>query len=91
MRSTDRIELREDEANTRIEDAIKLLLNYAQTDGGHHKTWCLDQVLKALTGPRYEEFIHAYEYGFDDEDLSDSSIGYEPDDKVWEWDTGVAP
>ena len=58
-------------------EAAKLILDYAQTDGAHHKTWVLDQVLKIL--------LH------DDEKAYKDIIETYCNDGEYEWDVGVAP
>jgi len=32
-----------------IEEALKMIGRYGGIDGGHHKTWVLDQVVRILT------------------------------------------
>ena len=61
----------------RIADALEVIESYGGIDGDHHKAWVLDQVVRALTGDGYDEWIKEYE----DED------GQEPD----EWNEGIAP
>jgi len=60
------------------EAALRVLLDYGQTDGGHHKVWVIDQAVRALAGNRYEELIAAYKDGEDGPD-------------TYEWDEGCAP
>jgi hypothetical protein len=62
----------------RVQLATDLILENAQTDGAHHKTWVLDQVLRVLTGDRYQQVIDAYCDGDDGE-------------MAYDWDEGVAP
>lgn len=63
--------------NERIDRAIDLALRYGQIDGDHHKTWVIDQMLRALAGSerRYEKLI------------ADS----DPDGEYGPWDAGIAP
>jgi len=49
-------------------------------DGGHHKQWILDQVLRALLGGEYAGWVETY----DDAPTEDGCV-YE------DWDTGCAP
>jgi len=58
--------------------ALDIIKNYGGTDGGHHKQWVLDQVVRALTGPCYDNWVKKYEQGKDGP-------------KTYEWDTGIAP
>jgi hypothetical protein len=60
------------------EAALRVLLDYGQTDGAHHKQWAIDQAVRALAGPYYEDLIAAYKAGEDGED-------------TYEWDEGIAP
>lgn len=41
----------------RIDDALTLLVRYGQTDGEHHKQWCIDQVVRILSGKRYAALV----------------------------------
>ena len=38
----------------------KILFNYSQIDGAHHKAWCLDQIARIIYGEHYDEFIKDY-------------------------------
>jgi hypothetical protein len=62
----------------RVQLAVDLIARYGQIDGAHHKTWVLDQVVRVLTGDRYEQVIADYcagEYG----------------PETYGWDEGIAP
>lgn len=59
-------------------EALSLVFNYSYIEGDHHKQWLFDQIVRALTGEKYEEFVKYYETdGLTDEE--------------YEWDTGIAP
>jgi len=60
------------------EKALRVLLDYGQTDGAHHKQWVIDQALRYLSGSYYNELIKAY---------CDGEDGPE----TYEWDEGIAP
>lgn len=60
------------------ENALLILTAYGQIDGAHHKSWVIDQAVRALAGPYYEELITAYKSGEDGPD-------------TYEWDEGIAP
>lgn len=62
----------------RAESALCTVLHYGGVDGEHHQAWVLDQVVRALTGPSYDEFVRR---ACDGEDGPDT----------YEWDTGIAP
>lgn len=38
------------EERTRIDGALRIALDYGGIDGAHHKTWVIDQMVRALTG-----------------------------------------
>lgn len=72
-------EVREPEIDAeRIELALELALEHGQTDGAHHKTWVIDQVVRVLTGDRYEQVITEW---------CDGEDGPE----TYAWDEGIAP
>lgn len=62
------------------EKALRILLDYGQCDGSHHKTWAIDQAVRALAGNYYEKLIESYKCGDEHEG---------PDTYVWE--TGMPP
>lgn len=44
-------------------DPIKRALQIAdwgQLDGGHHKTWVIDQICRALLGDQYQAWVDEY-------------------------------
>jgi len=65
--------------NLRFQAALEMA-RVGQEDGAHHKTWVIDQMVRALTGSDYEAWVLAYE------DMDD---GF--DDGAYHWDTGIAP
>lgn len=58
--------------------AIDLAIRYGGIDGGHHKMWVIDQMLRALTGVSYEQIIR-------------ESCDGEDGPETYDWDTGIAP
>ncbi len=58
--------------------ALDIALRYGQIDGGHHKMWVIDQMVRALTGNSYEAWVAE---ACDGEDGPDT----------YEWDEGIAP
>ena len=68
-----------DDQYKKIEDALKIAWDYGQFDGGHHKMWVIDQMVRALTGDTYEQWVEDYSEPDDDSDYQ------------YEWDTGIAP
>jgi hypothetical protein len=64
----------------RIAKSLKLIMQYGQIDGAHHKQWVIDQVARALTGDddSYSEFVFACKDGKDGPE-------------TYPYDTGIAP
>lgn len=67
----------------RITQAVNLAFNCGQYDGAHHKMWVIDQMVRLLLGPKYEQFVSMYEGPITDDDSGESMVN--------EWDTGIAP
>lgn len=63
----------------RIGKALKIA-HYGSSDGGHHKMWVIDQMVRALTGggSAYDDWVAGHRDGEDGPD-------------TYEWDTGIAP
>lgn len=62
-------------ASETVDKAVKIISDWGQIDGAHHKMWVLDMALRALLGPEaYEEFVKDYE-----------------EDGEYHWDKGRAP
>ena len=74
-------ELTLDEAEARIEAALRLIYSHGQTDGSHHQLWVNDQILRALMGSEedYNDWVADYEGDPDDEN------------NHYTWDEGIAP
>lgn len=66
-----------EEKEERIEKALSYAWRYGQIDGDHHKMWVIDQMVRALLGEDYYEWVRTYE--------TPDGIDY------WEWDVGIAP
>lgn len=62
----------------RINEALDLASQYAQIDGAHHKMWVIDQMVRALTGDGYAEWVKDY-------------CEEDGDPNAYEWDEGIAP
>lgn len=65
-------------AENKIEKALTLAYNFAQIDGDHHKAWTLDQIVRALTGADYNQWINDYQQVTNGEPM-------------YSWDEGIAP
>lgn len=64
------------QARTAIADALSIIIRYGGIDGGHHKQWVLDQIVRKLTGEDYQNWVAEYDDGDGDDHL---------------WDVGIAP
>ncbi len=62
----------------RIEEAVTFAVRFGGIDGEHHKTWVIDQMVRALAGNKYEELVRQ---------ACDGEDGPE----TYSWDTGIAP
>ncbi len=78
------------------ERALYIIARYGGFDGAHHKTWVIDQVVRALTDSPirtdYKDPQHPNEY-------QEESEGYKKfvtsavtrENEGYEWDTGSPP
>jgi len=41
----------------RIEQALEVASQYGQIDGAHHKAWVIDQMVSALLGEDYDQWV----------------------------------
>lgn len=62
----------------RIDAALEVARRYGSIDGAHHKAWVIDQMVRALTGDRYEAWAREQRAGEDGPD-------------TYEWNEGIAP
>lgn len=62
----------------RIEAALDVISRHGSTDGAHHKQWVIDQVVRALTGHKYDEWVAAQKAGDDGPE-------------TYEWEEGTPP
>ena len=87
----------------RIAKALEIAAQSGGVDGGHHKMWVIDQMVRALTGCPMERRAatdyrgQPYEYetqGESDEYrdwVSDYEVGDGDGSEYASWDTGIAP
>ena len=61
-----------------IDAALEMGLENGLFDGGHHKMWVIDQMVRILAGARYDEVIAEIEDG-------------EDGPNTYEWDVGIPP
>ncbi len=62
----------------RISAALLVAYRYGGIDGAHHKAWIIDQMVRALTGGEYADWITTWKDGEDGPD-------------TYDWDEGIAP
>jgi len=63
---------------TKDQEVLDFIFEWSGYDGGHHKQWVLDQIVRILTGDKYKEWVDKYQDG-------------EEGPNTYEWDIGVAP
>lgn len=79
------------ECKRRIKRAKQVAMNYGQIQGDHHRTWVLDQMVRALCGCPYDKptdyyaSCESYERFVQEHNAGDAG----PD--TYDWDTGIAP
>jgi hypothetical protein len=61
----------------KVKKALDLIDEWGGIDGGHHKQWLLDQLVRVLSDD-YDEWVNSYQDG-------------EEGPETYEWDTGIAP
>ncbi len=61
-----------------IEETLEIAFRWTGFDGDHHKQWTIDQMVRKLTGNKYEEWIKEWCDG-------------EHGPNTYEWDEGIAP
>lgn len=66
------------EATDPVEQALEIAVRYGGIDGEHHKTWVIDQMVRALAGDGYKALV------------ADACNGPEGPN-TWDWDEGIAP
>lgn len=62
----------------KINAALNIICQYGGIDGDHHKAWVIDQVVRTLTGDKYEQWV------------KDAKNG-EEGPNTYDWDEGIAP
>jgi lipopolysaccharide biosynthesis regulator YciM len=63
-----------------VRKALEIANEYGQIDGEHHKTWVIDQMVRALTVDResYAEFLRRHKFG-------------DKNEPTYSWESGIAP
>lgn len=68
----------------KVEEALDRAFSLAGYDGSHHKEHCIDQMVRALTGKDYREWVRNYEYGDSTERDEDGELELQ-----YEWSIGI--
>lgn len=66
------------EATDPVGKAIEIAVRWGGVDGGHHKAWVIDQMVRALAGDGYAALVA---------EACDGEDGPE----TYEWNEGIAP
>ena len=61
----------------KVNKALELIAEWGGIDGGHHKQWLLDYLVRELSDD-YKQWVKEYEDGEDGPD-------------TYSWDEGIAP
>jgi hypothetical protein len=86
----------------RVAKALDLASAHGAVDGGHHKMWCIDQMVRALTGcpmvPRSAIDANGVHYTYRTQGESREYLEWviactegEDGPETYEWDQGIAP
>lgn len=62
----------------RCVEALEIARHYGGIDGAHHKEWVIDQMVRALTGQRYQQWVAAAKAGGDGPNTYDWPEGIPP-------------
>ena len=62
----------------RVRLALETAASWGGIEGGHHKEWVIDQMVRALTGDDYAEWVKSVKSG-------------EDGPETYDWPEGVAP
>jgi hypothetical protein len=61
-----------------VDRAIEIAVRWGGIDGAHHKAWVIDQMVRELAGPRYEQIVREARNG-------------EDGPETYDWEEGIAP
>ena len=81
----------------KIKKALDLAVRFGGIDGDHHKTWVIDQMVRALTGCPMLKFV-SKEYSYMEQGeskeykklVADAKAG-DDGPETYNWDCGIAP
>ena len=57
---------------------LEMIEQWGGFDGGHHKQWLLNNIVREITGDEYEQWVAEWEDG-------------EDGPETYSWDVGIAP
>lgn len=87
--------------NQKIKKALDYAFKYSQHDGGHHKMWCIDQMVRALLECPIETKTVKRDgvvYSFEEQGESNKYKKWikeycngEDGPETYEWDEGIPP
>jgi hypothetical protein len=66
-----------EELENKEKEILSIAEDYGGYDGGHHKQYALNEIVKIITGDKYEQWVNDYENG-------------EDGPNTYEWDKGIA-
>lgn len=59
-------------------EALECAHLFGGIDGGHHKMWVIDQMVRCLTGPGYQNWLAKQKSGEDGPDTYEWNVGIPP-------------
>lgn len=62
----------------KIDTIMDVIESYGGIDGCHHKTWVIDQIVRAIKEDSYQDWVEAHCHG-------------EDGPNTYDWDEGIAP
>jgi hypothetical protein len=71
-----------------IAAALDIAFGYGMIDGEHHKMWVIDQMVRALLGEEYAEWVREHNEGA--EWIREQNEGADGPD-TFVWDEGIPP
>lgn len=90
------------DTSDKIQHALQIASCFSQIDGAHHKDWCIDQMVRALTGCPIESKettdCHGTPYSYERQGesatyqqfIKEHNDGEDGAD-TYSWSTGIAP
>ena len=76
---TNKVSIEQTDFEARVRAALEVARRYASIEGGHHKAWVIDQMVRTLAGEGYSDWINKVTR------IHASGLVF------LEWDTGIEP